>query len=654
MAQDGHTLKRLLLGFLFLSTLLTSTWLALQIISLDQSIRSIRDDLLHIWQEKRDTGQIDSASLSRLRFDLEKAEARLRRLQRVTAPLADRLAHQHTWPWARRIGIVWRDGLTAAQELTTAGWWAALRAESAAELLGTTSTAPGIPFTHEKGPIESALEAISRERPRLRAARQALARVQVACSEGGWPFARLSPYTELAPLALDVALITAPILTGDDQPHNILVILQNSDEIRATGGFVSSVAVFRFKGHRLIGLDYMDSYDVDADRPSGVEPPEPFSRYMQAEQLMFRDANWSPDYPTSAEVIASLYEAARDSNVSAVVAVDTQFLQSLLEALGPLPVPEYDLTLTAENALEIAESLWESPVGAPSIRQRDQHHQWRPHRKDFGRVMLQAGLARAKSLRPDDLIKIAQAVNDSISRKHFLVWVMDDPEAQRDLLSAGMAGEIRPARGDYLMVVDTNMGWNKVDRHIRRSFDYRLDLEATPPQAQLCLTYTNTATANLPACIHKAVYYDTYEELTQQCYWNYVRVLVPNGSELVAVSGTNEPVDVARESYRESFGTLLVVAPGESQTVCFTYALPAHVLDRGTERWEYELLIQKQGGTDGTTLCLVISPPAPDAVPNLVPPWRYSIQGPVFVEDVLDTDRHYRLSWSKQPINVGN
>ena len=62
--------------------------------------------------------------------------------------------------------------------------------------------------------------------------------------------------------------------------------------------------------------------------------------------------------------------------------------------------------------------------------------------------------------------------------------------------------------------------------------------------------------------MHEAQVLESYEALTQQCYWDYVRVLVPLGAELVETRGSTVAVDQGVEAGHTSFGTMIVVPPG--------------------------------------------------------------------------------------------
>ena len=61
---------------------------------------------------------------------------------------------------------------------------------------------------------------------------------------------------------------------------------------------------------------------------------------MNSPVLILRDANWFPDFPTSALYAESLYAYRYSHSVDGVIAFDQHLLVSLLEATGPLQVEE--------------------------------------------------------------------------------------------------------------------------------------------------------------------------------------------------------------------------------------------------------------------------------------------------------------------------
>ena len=112
---------------------------------------------------------------------------------------------------------------------------------------------------------------------------------------------------------------------------------------------------------------------------------------------------------------------------------------------------------------------------------------------------------------------------------------------------------------DYVMVVDTSMGFNKVSVAMQQAMQYTVTLATDrAPQAELTIAYTNT-NPPAPGCVHRPPEYDldtTYEQLVQQCYWLYRRVLAPPGAELIDASrhptGPGELVNGLNERWRDA------------------------------------------------------------------------------------------------------
>ena len=82
---------------------------------------------------------------------------------------------------------------------------------------------------------------------------------------------RLDEYLPLLQSALRGALL-APELLGASEQKSYLILAQNDDEIRATGGFISGVGLLRIDQGRITQLDFQDSYAVDDLSQPHAEP----------------------------------------------------------------------------------------------------------------------------------------------------------------------------------------------------------------------------------------------------------------------------------------------------------------------------------------------------------------------------------------------
>jgi hypothetical protein len=552
------------------------------------------------------------APLRAARMGLDRLERRLRALHGATGWWLRPLGRQRAWPWLSHRAALAEAGLSAGADLVAVAWWVSLSVESTIENDGVVNTASGLPITFSADPAGAALAALRQHRPILLRARETLAQAlpREASMEGDLrAWATLSR----APLALDLLLLASSVL-DERAERSLLVVLQNSDELRPTGGFVSSVARLRFVGARLDDVRYANSYDVEAYRAEHPAPPAPLRRHMGAAVLLFRDANWSPDFPSSAAVMASLYELDMQEPVDAIAVVDMHAVTLLLEALGPLDLPEYHTRVDAANLMDVAIAFWERPIGAAAITDRGAAFEdWLTHRKDLGGALVRAVLERLQRPQATDIPALLRVLERATCGKHLMFWA-PAKGAQEHLLRAGWDGGLRQTEGDYLMVVDANVGWNKADRNIRRAWDYALVRQPDAAVAHLTLTYTNTAPGAGDPCLHQARYEDSYAELSNRCYWTYVRVFAPRGASLIEVVGAEEPPDLASEGGKTVFGFLVLVPLGETRSIQVSYVLPPSVA-QSLAGGKYSLLIQKQAGLVGVTggVTIPAHPEGPDS-----------------------------------------
>ena len=611
------------------------------------------------------------------------------------------------------------------------------------------------------------------------------------------PLATAQPLLPLLPKAYAGLLLLPDLLERDDQTW--LLLAQNNDELRPSGGFITSVGVLEIHDGVPALSSFQDSYRVENWAQPHPDPPLPLRDYMRLDLWVTRDANWWPDFPTSASAVSELYFINQGVTVDGVVAADMTAAERLLETLTPLELPNgttiepgtvgatfrdawglpsEDLVLPATpitatapyTAVEIAllythqtatadfdaVSLldadgrewvtngsfeddedsndwpdgWEAiAVGESSglsadapfdgercltlvgdveqatiVRQRIEctgqagdvfdaaamaradgpqagsqtyalrirfmgegepqvttlsypvlAHDWASansapvlgewwrHRKDIIDLAVLSAITRiAGDPGHVDWLQLVTVANDLLAERHVQVYAKND-DLQRYLVSAGWAGAMAETDGDYVLLADANMGYNKVTAVVEQSLRYEVDLTASPPEAALIVRYTNTSPPIDGPCdkFTGQNYVPIYDALSWGCYWDYVRLYVPQGSELIGVTGGDVPVATYDENSRTVYASYLVLAPGESRELAFRYHLPATVLDGTT----YDLLLQRQAGSADLPLQIIITAPAGmtcDATEALT---LQPIDGAWTAETDLRLDRRVRLVW---------
>ncbi len=380
------------------------------------------------------------------------------------------------------------------------------------------------------------------------------------------PLGTLDGLLPALPGALD-ALDALPAALGADGPRDYLIVPQNTADLRASGGFIGTVAVLRVDhGHvRLISNE--SSYDVDRVGRPNVDPPLPLSIH-ELSAWYFRDANWSADFPTTAALLQVFYESGTGRHVDGAIAFNSTLLPGLIGVTGPVAVPGYGETLTPANAYDRLNYL----VNAPG--QRGKPFAAAAYAAVFARLLGLPSLGGPAAL---DLARAGIRARD-------LQLYASDPAVERAITAVGADGAISPTHGDYLYVVDTNTSADKINPLVRQGISYQAVIGADRAiAATVTITYANGADAgNTPS------YNGTPD------YADFVRVFVPADSTLLnpTTTGFDEPWPTYTVHGKVQFSGWFALPSHASRTITLRYRIPANAAAGNA----YHLLVQRQSG----------------------------------------------------------
>ena len=448
--------------------------------------------------------------------------------------------------------------------------------------------------------LTEALPVISAAAPQLKDADARLARAQAL--RAGIPddlhprlteqLPRLDRLLPLARAGLQAAQV-APTLLGADGPRTYLILAQNNHELRGTGGFISGAGFVRLDGGRIVDLKLSDAYSVDDLTQPHPAPPRTLTEQTGIQLLTFRDSNWSPDFPESGEVARALFAQDRGIATDGVIALDLEAVRLLVAALEPLQVPGVDQSVTGANALDWMKRSWEAPQSATGTVKEASTSDWFRKRKDFMAELMTAALAKLQSGGDLNTSALAQAAVAMLDGRHLQVAV-DDPALAKIMAEQGWDGSLRPpTEGDFLAVVDSNVGFNKANAAVTEAIAYRVEPANGALDATLTLTYTHTAPAGAESICDRSMRYgDSYDEIINRCYWDYLRVYAPGGSELLEADGLNRPVSEQGEHGTTVFTGSFSLRPGDQHDVTLRYRLPKDIPSS-----PYRLFVRKQAGT---------------------------------------------------------
>lgn len=410
---------------------------------------------------------------------------------------------------------------------------------------------------------------------------------------------------------VDVAPIT-PELIGRDGTKNYLVLGHSSDELRATGGFVSSIWLVELEQGKLKDITYEDAVSVDDWERLDMYPTAPFGleQHMNAWVWLMRDVSWDPDFPTTAKTAQDMYFIGKRNLVDGVIGINQWSLLSLIKAMGAITVPGTSYPIDHRNLLPMLEDGTDK------------------HGRAFMDLVLQGLMEKFNSqLSFGEISRLGQSILETMEQKETLLH-FDDPKLQTLIDKYGWGGKINQQKTDYLYVIDSNVGWSKVDRNIQRSTSYKIDLQnPRRPRGTLSLEYKNHSGPGSPPCDPQWLNRGSnYSQLKNACYWNFVRAYIPQGSVLLsntvlplpeysvaAEVGHGTPgsdTSIIYSSHQKIvFSGIKSTAAGKTDTLNIVYDLPPGLIQMVDKQVKYSLEMAKQPGVRERNVLIEIMVP---------------------------------------------
>lgn len=484
------------------------------------------------------------------------------------------------------------------------------------------------------------LKAIYQAQPDLQAAKAsldlAIAHLDRIPEHGllGPVAAAVAPFREQLPAlqdgitqAIPASTIIPPIL-GYPSQQNYLFLLQNNTELRPTGGFIGTYGVIKVKDGEIASFTTDNVYNLD-DRAKtlNVKPPAPLTKYSRVNRWLFRDSNWSPDFPTAAQEALSFYrrEGGPERSLNGVIAIDPTFFQQLLTLTGPITIgkTEFNSSNLVDELQFITGYAYDGKKNVDTTQ-----------RKEIIGILGQTLIERVLKLPKEKYGKAWTIFQQGVQEKHLLFWVANQT-SQQTLEELGWAGAVQVPQGDSLMVVDANLASLKSDPLVQRTLSYSVQRDGDSLVANLEVHYENTG---------KLTWKTTR-------YRTYTRVLVPRGSVLLSSSGAmvecnvkrDGTVEVGEEAGHTTFAAFTCTELGASHDLILRYRLggsPSALFDQG----EYKLLVQKQPGTAAHALNISIDLGRDVRYAGTLPS-SAKVQGQKFSDTTtLQTDRTYQLT----------
>ncbi len=437
-----------------------------------------------------------------------------------------------------------------------------------------------------------------------------------------------------------------PILLSTQVNKTYLVLFQNNMELRPAGGFIGSYGVLKIQKGRVADFSIHDVYDADGQLKGHIEPPYPIRRYIPMVHWYLRDSNFDVDFAKSAQDTAFFLKEETGETVDGVMAVDVTFIKYLLQALGPIPLSDYNETVTAQNLYVLTQRHAEKNFFPGSSQ-----------KKDFLRslfVALENKLTNGKNISYEKLMNVLE---QSIEEKHLLVAVSEQSTQNLFTVNKLSSSLLQNQTGkqneieDFLGINEANLGTNKANFFLKRKINDAVFVGKDKITSKVALSYFN-ASNGWPGGDYKM----------------YLRFILPSGSALSSVSINGEvqkivpavtdfllyekkdfipPPGLEADQYEEEgksvFGFLTVVPSNAVKNITVEYTFPNPSLK---DSFSYSLSVFKQPGTEEYPFELSLSY---DSSINSfsIPPGFVKKGNTIKAGTILRTDEQYLFDFSK-------
>ncbi len=381
-----------------------------------------------------------------------------------------------------------------------------------------------------------------------------------------------------------------------DSTKRYIIIFQNSQELRATGGFMGSYALLELNKGRVANLSVQDIYEPDGQYDGFIPAPSGVREYLSSGKGMrLPDTNWSPDLPSSAQDILPFFAFGKTYDIDGLILINLELTQDLLKLMGPVYLSDYSTLVTSENVADLARADREAFF--PGSQQK----------KQFLQSLMTALKIKLTSEEPEfGLSEWSQFLKSQLSRKNIQFYA-SDPNLQQFLVQSEVAGT---ARGCFnlsnclsLFLVESNVGINKVNQWINRKIQI---VESNTQELELSIQLQNTSSLDD---------YVNYQRLLISPEWNVESISI----ETVEVKSTE--LENVYETVRNVYETkqinqdFVTLTTGEKlRQVGFLMSVPASQSQRVVIKLKSPhplntlklLKIQKQSGLPTTSYSITL------------------------------------------------
>jgi hypothetical protein len=388
-------------------------------------------------------------------------------------------------------------------------------------------------------------------------------------------------HDSLANIYKIVSDVTQPTIPSS--PIMVMIVVQDSTELRSVGGFIDNVIFATIADNRVADIQVKSISSASDQTPGHVEPPEALRLYAGQNEWNFHDASWDPDFPTAANRLVWFAQKEFSLHPDYVIAVNTQSLARLLTAIGPI---------TLNSSLKVSDAtLFDTYLKYLNSATQSETVLY---------MLSQKLVEKYQTLDVQHMYSIVPWLSHELNTRQILVAApsISTPGLQSSTWSGAISLPVCNSGSlclqDYLYVVDTNLSLNKSSIAITREFITQSVLTPQGLSTTHKLTYSNSSPRNAwPLGTMK----------------NFLRIYLPPRVQLDTVKIGDLPLAYNQYSLSREHGLQLLSLFVETPPGDTTVTLTVHQQIQLTGRVHFQALVPNQPGSPKTSYTYNIAYP---------------------------------------------
>lgn len=227
---------------------------------------------------------------------------------------------------------------------------------------------------------------------------------------------------------------------GEKTPRHYLILFQDADIPRATGGLIGAYAILSFDQGAL-DLSGDNIFALEEVFLNNIVPPDPLRTV--SDKWLFHDANWFFDYPASGQKILDFYAATGSQpDLDGVIIVNLTAVENMLEKISPIEINGFGRRIDQGNFSSFFKNEVQT-MAKPALERGEDN---------LLPAFFQAWHAAWQNSSAEKLASLPSVLSEGLDSKAIQIYVRDD-KLEYFFDALGWTGRVEEGDYDYLGIV---------------------------------------------------------------------------------------------------------------------------------------------------------------------------------------------------------